>query len=110
MNAVGIVDILLETGLTPEEFIGSNPEMLHSMTIEYDRIGHDNGVPVYLWSGGMYDYIGTIRQGEKGWYAWEVNPKYEPGGRHKYRYVVRHTTLGSPSEAAAELKQEWEKS
>lgn len=110
MNANEIVDILLEGPMTPDEFIEGNPEMLHSLTIEWDRVGLDGGVPIYLWDSGCYTYIGTIRQSDSFFIPYEVNPDYIPGGVHRMRYVMASPVrYEEPLQAALALKKEWEK-
>jgi hypothetical protein len=108
MNAAAIVNFLIED-ISPEELLGSHPEWLYDLEICHDKIGLDDGVPVYFGEPDSHTYIGTIRKWPAGWRAYEVNPAYRTGS-HRHRFIVNGATyFQEPHEAALELKAAWEK-
>lgn len=100
MNASEIVDILTETGITADDFVKSNPDMLAYFT--FSPAPGSNTLAVKRWSGGSYYYIGTVRNDPHNdvWYAYETPPV----GRRHYTHIVAGSEFRKTRyEAAADL-------
>ena len=106
MNANEIVDILIETGLSPDEFISGNPDIT-----AYFEFGIDlarNKFSVKRWSDGSYYYIGKVGHDTSAelWYAYEVPPV----GRLNHSHIIPDAPFRkSRIEAAKDLWKHYER-